>query len=204
MPIATLNKAAWELYATQIDPQIDYYVHMPDYLILAKSYVKSSPEGDVWEGIDHTPIGFRAAPGYRPATRAPVSLELGGPWAFYTQFQEAHGLTSALSFLKPQTALSSTRSLWVPLLLHNDTDQARDITLHASLPNGWTPTAKDVVYHVEARGTYPAQLFLTAPAEKDEDKNAPPQRLSWSISEGGRTAGEVTLEVYLEYNGVPQ
>ncbi len=204
VPIATLNKAAWDLYATQTDPQVDYYVHMPDYFILAKSYVRSSMEGDVWEGIDPTPIGFHAAPGYRPATRAPVSLELGGPWAFYTKFQETHGLTSALTFLKPQTALSSTRSLWVPLLLHNDTDHARDITLHSSLPKNWTPTPTDVIYRVEAHETYPAQLFLTAPAEREDDKNAPPQRLAWSISEGGKDAGVVALEVSLEYNGVPQ
>lgn len=177
---------------------------MPDYLILAKSYVQSSMEGDVWEGIDPAPIAFHAAPGYRPSTRAPVSLELGGPWAFYTKFQEAHGLTSAMTFLKPQTALSSTRSLWVPLLLHNDTDQARDITLHSSLPKDWTPTAKDVIYRVEAHETYPAQLFLTAPAEREGEKNASPQRLAWSISEGGKDAGVVALEVSLEYNGVPQ
>lgn len=204
VPIATLNRKAWDLYATQIDPLIDYYVHMPAYLILGKSYVKSSLEGDVWEGIDRTPIAFHPAPGYQPVMRTGVSLELGGPWAFYTMFRQAHGLTSALSFVKPQTALSANRSLWVPLLLHNDTDQATDITLHSALPAGWTPTTNDLIYRVEAHGTYPAQLFLTAPPEKPEDKKAPPQRLVWSISENGKVAGEVALEVTLEFNGVPQ
>ncbi len=52
VPFATLNKQAWELYATQIDPQLDYFVNMPDYLVLAKSLVKSSSaEADVWDGI---------------------------------------------------------------------------------------------------------------------------------------------------------
>jgi LmbE family N-acetylglucosaminyl deacetylase len=38
---ATLNKHAWEAYATQTDPQLDYFVNMPDHLLLAKSLVKS-------------------------------------------------------------------------------------------------------------------------------------------------------------------
>src|SRR3954451_13301324 len=37
VPFASLNRQAWELYATQIDPQLDYFVNMPDYLVLAKS-----------------------------------------------------------------------------------------------------------------------------------------------------------------------
>ncbi len=204
VPYATLNKAAWDQYATQTDPELDYYVHMPDYLILAKSYVRSTTEADVWDGITPGPIAYRSAPGYQPPTRSGVSLELGGPWAFYRQFQEAHGVLSVLRFVAPQAALSSYRDLWVPLLLHNDTDEARDLTLQATLPDGWTPAAKDTVYHVEAHATYPAQMFLKAPAEKASDKDAPPQRLRWSIAGAGGSSGEVTLAVTLEYNGVPQ
>jgi hypothetical protein len=48
---------------------------------------------------------------------------------------------------------------------------------------------------------YPAQIFLTAPATKSD---APPQQLQWSITDGGKEAGEVELTVYMEYNGVPQ
>ena len=96
-----LNKKAWGFYATQIDPLLDYYANMPDYLILGKSLVKtSSVEADVFDGIDSAPIAYVAPPGYHPAQRAPVSLELGGPWAFYQQFQRAHGLSAALSFVK--------------------------------------------------------------------------------------------------------
>jgi hypothetical protein len=105
-----------------------------------------------------------------------------------------------MSFLKPQTALSADHRLWVPLLLHNDTGQARDVTLHASLPEGWTP-ATDVLYHLEPHSSYPAQLFLTAPPAKAD---APPQQLRWSITDEGKNAGEVALTVYMEFNGVPQ
>jgi LmbE family N-acetylglucosaminyl deacetylase len=201
VPFATLNKKSWDAYATQTDPLEDYYVHMPDYLILARSLVKSSVEADVWDGIDDRPIPYAPAPCYQPGKRPAVSLELGGPWAYYQQFYAAHDLTKVMSFVKPQTALSAQHELWVPLLLHNDTDQEHDVTLHASLPDGWNPAARDVVYRLEAHGTYPAQIFLHAPATP---QNAPPQTLRWRITDGGKTAGEVELMVYMEFNGVPQ
>jgi LmbE family N-acetylglucosaminyl deacetylase len=197
---AALNKMAWDAYATQTDPQEDYFVHMPDYLILGKSLVKSPVETDVWDGIDDTPIAYTPPPCYQAVHRPGVSLELGGPWAFYQQFYVAHGLTEAMSFLKPQTALSADHRLWVPLLLRNDTGQVEDVTLHASLPEGWTPRS-DVLYHLEPHSTYPAQLFLTAPAAKTD---SPPQQLRWNITDAGKDAGEVALTVYMEFNGVPQ
>jgi LmbE family N-acetylglucosaminyl deacetylase len=202
VPFATLNKHAWELYATQIDPQLGYYVNMPDHLVLAKSLVtSSSPEADVWDGVNSTPIAYTPPPGYRPSPRVSVSLELGGPWAFYQQFYVAHGLTNSLSFVKPQSAMSSNHSLWVPLLLHNDTNESRDLVLHASLPDGWTPAIEDTTYHVAPHSSYPAQLFLTAPAKKAD---APPQDLRWTLLDSGKVVGEVTLAAYPEYNGVPQ
>ena len=100
------------------------------------------------------------------------------------------------------------------MLLHNDTEQARDVTLKASLGEGWTPV-HDTLYHLDAHSTYPAQLFLT------RTKPLPPsaaitqtpssvipvtpiEELSWTLSEGGKQVGEASLAVYMEYNGVPQ
>jgi hypothetical protein len=113
----------------------------------------------------------------------------------------AHGLTNALSFVKPQTALSSDHSLWVPLLLHNDTSGTRDLVLHASLPDGWTPATKDTTFHLAPHSTYPAQLFLTAPVRKAD---ASPQELRWTLLDGGKPLVEATVAVYPENNGVPQ
>ncbi len=212
---ATLNKKAWELYATQIDPLLDYYANMPDHLVLAKSLVRiTSPEADVWDGIYARPIPYVPPPGYHVDARSSVGLELGGPWAFYKQFQIAHGIAAALSFVKPQTAFSSNSSLWVPLLIHNDTDQARDLVLRSALPEGWTPIA-DTLYHVGAHSNYPAQLFLTRTVPLPPSAAitqtptsvipvTPTQDLHWTLSESGKAAGEVSLTVYLEYNGVPQ
>jgi hypothetical protein len=188
---------------------------MPDHLILAKSLVKtSSPEADVWDGIDATPITYVPPPGYHADSGSAITLELGGPWAFYKQFQMAHGVASSLSFVKPQTAFGSDSSLWVPLLIRNDTDQPRNLVLHSSLGDGWT-AIQDTLYHVEAHSSYPAQLFLTRtnplpPSAAITQTPAsvipatPTQDLHWTLLEGGKPVGEASLTVYLEYNGVPQ
>ena len=104
--------------------------------------------------------------------------------------------------------------MWIPLLIHNDTDQPRDLLLQSLLPDGWTPV-KDTLYHVEAHSTYAAQLFPTRTAPLPKSATivlnqsstipvTPTQNLAWKLSENGKPAGEVNLEVYLEYNGVPQ
>ena len=204
VPYAKLNRMAWDAYATQIDPMLDYYVNMPDHFILGKSHVPvTSPEADIWDGVTPAPIAYVPAPGYQPQPHAGVSLELGGPWAFYKRFVMAHGLTSTLSFIEPQTALSAGNSLWVPLVLENDTDGPRDLVVHSTLPEGWEPGSKDVTYHLEAHSTYPAQLFLTAPSPPVKP-DAPPQMLQWELLDGKQKSGAVTLKVYREYNGVPQ
>ena len=212
---ATLNKQAWDLYATQTDPLVNYYANMPDHLILGKSLVKiGAVDSDVWDGVDGEPIAYVASAGFHPETRRAVGVELGGPWSFYKQFQPAHGIATALSFVKPQTAFSSYSQLWIPLLIHNDTNQPRDLLLQSLLPDGWT-AIKDTLYHVEAHSTYPAQFFLTrtAPLPKSATivLNAtstipvtPIQTLVWKLTDDGKPAGEANLAVYLEYNGVPQ
>ncbi len=132
-------------------------------------------------------------PGYRPESSSSVGLELGGLWSFYKEFYASHGLTAALSFVKPQTVLSSGHSLWVPLLLHNDTRESHDLVLRASLPDGWTSTSKESTYHLESHSSYPAQLFLTAPATK---AGREPQELRWTLLENGKPIGEATLLVF--------
>lgn len=204
VPISTLNKTMWDAYATQSDDNIDYYVKMPEYLVLAKSLVNSPLEADVLDGIGLAPLAYDPTPGYKVSGRPPLSMELGGPWAFYGQFYRAHGLTSVARLVTPQAALGGDHSLWVPLLLHNDSALPHDVTLHATLPEGWTAGAQDVIYHLAPRSTYPLQLVLSSPPPPPAAKNTPPVELHWMLSEDGKKVGEANLTVYLEYNGVPQ
>lgn len=204
VPFSQLNRLAWNFYRTQIDfneqGMLDR-IDKPVYLVQGKSLVAAPLEGDVLEGIGSEPIAY-APPQVSPAPPAPpVSLELGGPWAFYHEFYRAHGLTFLEALVKPQSAFFVNRPLWVPLLLRNTSSQPVDVILHSSLPAGWTPPAKDAAYRVEPGNAYPVQVFLQAPADA---RDKAPQLLRWSLTANGKPAGEVQLALYPEDNGLPQ
>lgn len=201
---AEINRQAWKDYATQVDfdqKTLDYFVNMPEYLVLGKSLVPSGVEDDVWAGITDKPIAYAPQQPYREPERRGISLELGGPWAFYQQFYRAHGLQRMEGLVQPQSALSSDRQLWVPLLLHNDSSAAAEITLHQELPAGWAGNVEDRLYHLEPGSTYPVQLFYTAPQGGNANS---PETLKWTAMRDGKVAGSAQLSVYLEFDGVPQ
>ncbi|MGC2636924.1 MAG: PIG-L family deacetylase [Acidobacteriaceae bacterium] len=202
---AELNRLAWKDYATQIDfdeETLRHYTDMPEYLILGKTLVPSGIDADVFAGLDGNPILYAPQPALRDQNPPGINLTLGGPWAFYRKFYQAHTLASLASLVPPQTALSADRQLWVPLLLTNNSGQPVDIQLHAGLPPGWTGTTRDGdIYHLNPGDTYPIQIFMTAP---DDSGKQPPQTLTWTAEKDGAPAGEVKMSVYLEYNGVPQ
>ena len=88
-----------------------------------------------------------------------------------------------------------------PLLLRNGTAEPADITVQPDLPAGWNAVNPPGTYHVEPGGTWPIQLFFTAP-EATGLKS--PQTLRWTARKNGTPVGAAELSVYLEYDGVPQ
>ncbi|MGH9615266.1 MAG: PIG-L family deacetylase [Acidobacteriaceae bacterium] len=205
IPFSDIARQMWKQYATQIDfsqQVLNYFINLPEHLVLGKSLVPSPVDADVWTGVNNKPIGFVPRPEFTPSAETGISLELGGPWAFYQDFYRAHGLKSMEHLVDPpQSALSADRQLWVPLLLKNGSSAAADITLHADMPSGWSGNTEDRVYHLDAGATYPIELFLTAPAGST---GKTPQMLRWTASENGAPVGKAKLLVYLEYNDVPQ
>ncbi|HZZ37850.1 MAG TPA: PIG-L family deacetylase [Acidobacteriaceae bacterium] len=204
VPYSRINREAWKDYATQVDfgdDTLRYYTDMPEYLILGKSLVPSSSDADVFAGIDDNPIPFAPQPPYNKRAATGFTMELGGPWAFYREFYPVHSLTALEHLVPPQTALGADHQLWVPLLLHNDSPQAMDITLEAHLPSGWSGYSRNGIYHLPPNSSYPVQCFLTAPAGSGQKT---PEILTWTATRDGRPAGKVNLTFYAEYNGVPQ
>lgn len=203
-PYSEITRQMWKQYATQVDfddQVLNYFVNMPEYLVLGKSLVAAPVDADVWAGIVENPIAFVPMPQYKPKVVTGISLELGGPWAFYEKFYAAHGLTVLETLVPPQSALGANQELWVPLLLHNHSRISADITLHGDLAAGWTGNTEDRRYHLEAGSTYPVEIFLKAPADL---KGKLPQELRWTATQDGTTVGNAELAVYPEYNDVPQ
>src|SRR5580658_2100652 len=204
VPFSQLNRMAWDFYRTQIDfgeEGMHHRIDQTEYLVLGKSLIPAPVEGDVLAGIDNAPIAYAPAQAHQEPSALPVSLELGGPWAFYHEFYRAHGLTSLETLVKPQSDFVPDKPLWVPLLLRNSSQKAVEVILHSSLPEGWTPVAKEAVYRLQPESNFPLQILLTPPAPSG-DKS--PRLLGWSLTADGKPAGEVQLTVYPVEIGVPQ
>jgi len=205
---ATIATNAWMSDKSQLPPNqpdlkkyLDQYLSEPVRFVLGKSLVNGSMTGDVFEGIQPGPISYVRAHGYEPTVREGISLELGGPWAYYREFWRAHKLEHLSQLLSPETALGGPENtIWVPLLIHNDTNVTRRVTLRSVLPPGWTERPGPMIYTVAAHDAYPVQVNLVAASSQ---KGAW-QQITWRAETDGQSIGSVTLRVHVNYNGVPQ
>ncbi len=172
----------------------------PSRLVLGKSHVQSGIEAEIFEGITATPIAFAPAPGYRPHEAAGLSAELGGPWAFYTRFWQAHGIEHLQKLLQPEVNVSAARQLALPVLIHNRTPEDREIAVTLTLPAGWS-VDRGVGRYPAARGeSIPVQFFLTTPAKPD----ALWQTVIVNVEAPGSPRIELPLRVNLAPGSMPQ
>ena len=173
---------------------------MPVSLIYGKSLVGGSVTGDVFEGITATPIAYVRARGYE-SPAAGVSVELGGPWAFYRAFWRAHNIEHLADLYSPEAQVTRGNSLWVPLIIRNDTDRPMDVNLRSTLPQGWKQQPVATLYKVGPHDSYSVQLTITSsPASQKESW----ENLGWEAESNGKTIGSVRLRVEVEANGLPQ
>jgi hypothetical protein len=100
----------------------------------------------------------------------------------------------------PEAQATPGESLWVPLIIRNDTDATKQVTLRATLPAGWTAKPEATVYTVAAHDSYPIQLTVSSSAVQKGTW----QTLMWTADSGGQSAGSVTLRVDVVSNGLPQ
>ena len=202
MPYSRVAAEAWGHYKTQndfTDAQLKEFSEMPIRLILGKSLVGGSPTSDVFEGITTGSIAYAKARGYTPPAPG-LRLELGGPWAFYRAFWPAHNIDHLADLYSPEAQVAPGDTLWVPLLIRNDTNAPTQVTVHSKLPAGWSEKPTATVYTVAAHDAYPIQLkVMPSPAHKDTW-----QSLTWDAESEGQSLGAVTLRVSVAGNGLPQ
>jgi len=172
----------------------------PDRFVLGKSLVKSTTTGDIFEGVTPGRIAYSPKISYGPQRHEGVSLELGGPWAFYREFWRAQNIAHLGELVTPEVGVAGGQPLNVPLLIVNETDQSKMIKLTTDLPEGWTETARFAEFPVAAHETYPVQLVLTAPTGHANEWH----KITWKIETDGRAAGSVELRVHLKSGGLPQ
>jgi LmbE family N-acetylglucosaminyl deacetylase len=177
------------------------YFKQPVLLALGKSLVPCATTGDVFEGITPRAIPYAPVRGYRPQERSGISVELGGPWAFYGDFWKAHNLDALSGLIKtPEVALANAAPLHVPILIRNDTDTPAEVTLTSSVPPGWQEVNGTARYPVRPHEAYPAQTLYVAPSTSQPEW----QTLSWKAEANGKTIGTITLRVRTDSPGLPQ
>lgn len=172
----------------------------PERFVMGKSLVKSTTTGDVFEGVTPGRIAYSPKIAYSPLHRDGVSLELGGPWAFYREFWRAQSIPHLADLVTPEVGVAGGQPLNVPLLIVNDTDQAKVIKLTTDLPEGWSEQARFAEFPVAAHETYPVQLVLTAPTGHASEWH----KITWKVETNGKPAGSVELRVHLKSGGLPQ
>lgn len=202
IPYSGVAAEAWGYYKTQndfTDAQLKEFTEMPVRLIFGKSLVGGSVTGDVFDGITSKPIAYVRARGYEP-TAGGVILELGGPWAFYYQFWLAHNIERLADLYSPEAQVGPTETLWVPLIIRNDTDNPKQVSMRPSLPQGWKQRPDATMYAVAPHDSYSIQLMVTPEASQKGSW----QNLKWDADIDGKNIGSVTLRVKVESNGLPQ
>jgi LmbE family N-acetylglucosaminyl deacetylase len=202
MAYSRVAAEAWGQYKTQndfTDVQLKEFSEMPVRLILGKSLVGGTATSDVLEGITPGPIAYARARGYE-APAPGVALELGGPWAFYQVFWRAHNIEHIADLYSPEAQVAPNATLWVPLLIRNDTDAPKQVTLRSTLPSGWSEKPDAAIYTVAARDSYAIQLKIDPGGAKKDSW----QTLTWTAESGGQNVGSASLRVNVAGNGLPQ
>jgi LmbE family N-acetylglucosaminyl deacetylase len=201
IPYARVAAEAWSFYKTQNDfndAQLRDFTEAPVRLIFGKSLVGGTAASDIFEGVAPGPIAYVKPRGY-DAPEQKLALELGGPWAFYHAFWAAHNIQHLNGLYAPEAQVAG-KTLWVPLMIRNDTDSTKQIELRSVLPPGWVQYPSTTIYPVAAHDSYPLQLTMTPPQSPKETW----QTLTWSATSEGKTIGEVKLRVNTGSNYLPQ
>jgi hypothetical protein len=202
VPYSRIAAEAWSYYKTQndfTDAQLKEFTQEPVRLIFGKSLVGGSAGSDVFDGIKPGPIPYVRARGYQ-APEQKLALELGGPWGFYHAFWPAHNIEHLANLYAPEAQVAPGESLWVPLIIRNDTDSTKEVRLKAALPAGWSEKPDAITYTVPAHDSYPVQLTVTSTAHDQGSW----QTLTWTAVSDGKNIGDVTLRIDVVGNYLPQ
>jgi LmbE family N-acetylglucosaminyl deacetylase len=180
----------------------DYtYFRQPVLLITGKSLVDGSIAGDVLEGITPKPVAFAPSLGYKPRARSGVSIELGGPWAFYRAFWQVHGLAQ-LPDLLPETGVNvyPGERIQIPILIHNDSDSDASVTIGANAPPGWTEIAGAGTYLVPAHES--VETYVKAKTTSGQGNGT--QNLVLNAEAPGATISPISIAVHPDRASLPQ
>jgi hypothetical protein len=189
--------------AAQAIEKKDYrYFQQPVRLVFGKSLVRAAVTADLFEGVTSASVPFSPpAPYSAPAMHGTI-IRLGGPWAFYRDFQPAHHLTTLGSLLPmPEVAVDAGSRLQIPVLIENAAAEPAEIAVTAKAPVGWKQLRGMGRYLVAGHGAYPFYLTIEVPPD------AAAQWYEVSVHASGAEGaaiGDIRIRVHIESGALPQ
>ena len=209
LPYFRLSADEWRYHLTQgevsqvaakaIDTGDFKEFQQPERLIFGKSLVKSSATDDLFAGVTADAAVFAPVRGYRSGERAGIAVELGGPWAFYREFWRAHNVEQLADLLAPEASAQAGNALIVPLIIRNDTGEAKEIKLSAVLPAGWTERARFNLFAIPAHESYTLQVAVVPSGQAKQW-----QEVLWKVEAKDAQPATLKLRVFTAGNGLPQ
>jgi len=176
------------------------YFKQPELLILGKSLVGGSTTGDISEGIQPGPIPFASVPGYRPESPGGVRMELGGSWAFYREFWKAHGIEHIANLLQPEVSIGAGNTLYVPLVIHNDTARPVDVTLSVGATSPLKERFGSARYPLRPHDAYPVETGVEVPLGMQHGWT----EVSFKAESGGQRLENIAVRVEVNSGGLPE
>ncbi|PYU47116.1 MAG: hypothetical protein DMG53_10100 [Acidobacteria bacterium] len=175
------------------------------HFVLGKSLVGGSLTADVFDGVTPGAIPFARSDVAPEPARPDLSVELGGPWSFYSEFRRAHALASLPHPEPPEIALQVPGTLVIPLWVRNRTAKTQEITVSAVLPAGWTAESGTGKFTVGAKQVAAARIEVNLPALVENNAKKPePQEISVHAESRAQSIGEIKLRVELRKRALPQ
>lgn len=173
--------------------------------VLGKSLVGGSVTGDIFEDISRpatSPVLHTSEPSIDP-TRP--SIELGGPWSFYSDFRLAHGLERLPQLDVPEIAVAAGGTLEIPIWLRNPTSAAQNVRLTATAPADWKVKNGADLYSLRPGEVGAATIEIALPQlgaseTKSKDTGEVTVTSEWS----GESVGTIELRVQLRAHALPQ
>ena len=198
--IAQMDEAQIEKIATSDGGWTDAL-----HFVLGKSLVGGSLTGDVFDGVTPGAIPFARSDVSPEPARPDLSVELGGPWSFYSEFRRAHGLASLPHPEPPEIALQVPGTLVIPLWVRNRTAKTQEITVSAVLPAGWTALSGTGKFTLGAGQVAAARIEVNLPGlEENKAQKPEPQEISIHAESSAQSIGEIKLRVELRKRALPQ
>jgi LmbE family N-acetylglucosaminyl deacetylase len=193
------------------DPHSAWWAE-PFMFILGKSVVSGKPTDDVFAHVDEAPI--ESATMAHQSCEEDVSkntsatlphVELGGPWLYFREFRNAHGLCTIPVAQVPEIGIKSGSTVSVPVTVFHDPSKSLELTVSAKAPEGWKIKSGAGKLSLPAESITNFRVDIDTPTLTSDDlKNSKLHDVMVEVQADGKTIGELTLRVKLGATGLPQ